>query len=141
MGSFLYIGWHVNFLSLSVAVEGKMLLNISLSLLISETPEVFTTSTDLTPGTPNHFVHYLDYSTLFYPVTKINFDLIATYLITLKVYNNNHGGGKTTLINNEGIKPGSYSVAFNGNNLSNGIYIYVHKTYKFTALNKMTLLK
>jgi len=89
---------------------------------------------------PDKFNLCQNYPNPFNPSTKINFCLIETDLVTLKVYDI-LGKEIVTLINNEERKPGSYTVDFNGNSLSSGIYIYVIKTTEFTKARKMTLQK
>ncbi len=45
-----------------------------------------------------------------------------------------------TLVN-EDKTPGNYEVKFDGNNLSSGIYFYIIKAGKFSAIRKMNLIK
>jgi len=85
-----------------------------------ETPEVFTTLEFLIPSKPNNFEPNTVYLNSFNPTKKINFDLIETDFVKLKVYNI-LGKEITTLINNEEMNPGSYTVVFNENGSSSGI--------------------
>ncbi len=99
----------------------------------------FTDVKEIKNNIPSEFHLFQNYPNPFNPSTKINFDIPNTSFVTLKVYDIT-GKEIKTLINEE-MRPGSYSADFNGNGLSSGIYIYVLKTPKCLAANKMTLLK
>ncbi|PID59212.1 MAG: hypothetical protein CR986_06965 [Ignavibacteriae bacterium] len=59
--------------------------------------------------------------------------------VTLKVYD--VLGKEVVTLVNEFQKPGAYSVKFDADKLSSGIYYYQLKTYSFIATKKMLLLK
>jgi len=46
----------------------------------------------------------------------------------------------TTLVHGT-FDPGKYSISFNGENLSSGIYFYKLETLQFTDVRKMILVK
>jgi len=100
----------------------------------------FTDVKEITGDIPGKFSLSQNFPNPFNPVTTINFGLIETDFVTIKVYDL-LGNEVIIFINNEERKPGSYSVDFNGNSLSSGIYIYIFKTSKYTDVKKMTLLK
>ena len=75
----------------------------------------------------------------FNPTTKITYALPKEGLVTIKVYDV-LGNEVAELIN--GVKPeGFYEAEFNADNLPSGIYIYRMQAGKFTAVNKMILMR
>jgi len=122
LGTSLNIVWHGIYSLSQWRWKGKMLVNAFFLLLpfSYETPEVFTTLEFLIPSKPNNFEPNTVYLNSFNPTKKINFDLIETDFVKLKVYNI-LGKEITTLINNEEMNPGSYTVVFNENGSSSGI--------------------
>jgi hypothetical protein len=75
----------------------------------------------------------------FNPATKINFALPKSGLVTLKVYN--LIGQEVAALVNEVKNAGTYSVDFNGSNLSSGIYFYKISVNDFNEVKKMMLIK
>ncbi len=90
-------------------------------------------------GIPVEFSLSQNYPNPFNPSTKINFDIPANSLVTLKVYDV-IGNEVMTLVNGQ-KEAGSYTVNFNASNLSSGIYIYKIQAGDFSAIKKMTLIK
>ncbi|MDR3625539.1 MAG: T9SS type A sorting domain-containing protein [Ignavibacteriaceae bacterium] len=88
---------------------------------------------------PKKYYLSQNYPNPFNPSTKIDFNIPKSSHVTMKVYDI-LGKEITTLINKE-MKPGSYTVDFNGNNLSSGVYIYVLKTIDYSEVKKMILLR
>ena len=87
----------------------------------------------------NTFFLSQNYPNPFNPITNIEYRLPNREFVTLKIYDV-LGNEVATLVNEE--KPaGSYSVEFNGNKLSSGIYFYRLKAGNFTQNRKMILLK
>ena len=87
-----------------------------------------------------------NYPNPFNPNTTISFTLKNSGSVTLTVYNT-LGQEIKTLIDQD-LGSGSYSVAFNGTNLSSGVYIYSIKVIdggsggmQFQAIRKMVLMK
>jgi hypothetical protein len=80
-----------------------------------------------------------NYPNPFNPVTNISFVIGHLSFVTLKVYNA-LGSEVETLVNEE--KPGgSYTVKFDGSNLSSGVYFYKLTSGNFNATKKLILLK
>jgi hypothetical protein len=69
----------------------------------------------------------------------INYSLPKSGLVTIKVYDI-LGKEIATLINEE-KSAGNYSVQFNGNSLSSGIYFYRMQAGSFVQTKKLVLLK
>ncbi len=64
---------------------------------------------------------------------------MASLQVSLKIYD--VMGREIAVLVNEQKSPGSYSVAFNGDNLPSGIYFYTLISNGFAETKKMTLLK
>jgi hypothetical protein len=90
-------------------------------------------------GLPTSFSLSQNYPNPFNPTTTINFSIVKSGLVTLKVYDL-LGREVSTLINEE-VKTGNYSVKFDGSKLASGVYVYVLKTADFTSSKKMLLVK
>jgi hypothetical protein len=80
-----------------------------------------------------------NYPNPFNPVTKINFALPKSGLVTLKIYD--ILGKEVALLLNETRNAGTYSFEFNASNLSSGIYFYKLESNGFTDIKKMMLVK
>ena len=80
-----------------------------------------------------------NYPNPFNPVTNISFHLNADVQASLKVYDVT-GKAIMTLFNKR-LDAGDHTVAFDGNNLTSGIYFYTLKTDNFSTSNKMLLVK
>lgn len=80
----------------------------------------------------------------FNPVTKINFTLPKSENVSLKIYDV-LGNEIASLINNERLVKGQYSIDFNaygyGRKLSSGVYYYTLLTDNFADTKKMILIK
>ena len=88
---------------------------------------------------PDKYKLSQNYPNPFNPSTKIKFDLPNIVDVKLTVYDI-LGREVVRLIDSE-LKPGIYEVAFDGSNLSSGIYFYSLSTKDFTQTKKMLLIK
>lgn len=88
---------------------------------------------------PVQFALYQNYPNPFNPTTNITYSLPFDGIITVKIYDV-LGSEIITLINDH-QKAGIYTLPFNGNNLSSGIYICKMTGINFIASIKMTLIK
>ena len=88
---------------------------------------------------PDRFELEQNYPNPFNPITKIEFSLKAGGDVTLKVYD---GLGRIveTLVD-QNLNAGRYSVTFNGNGLSSGIYFYKLLSEAGESVRKMLLVK
>lgn len=82
---------------------------------------------------------FQNYPNPFNPYTTIKFSVPNASLISLKIYDI-LGREITTLVNEE-KHAGNYTVNFDGNNLSSGIYFYRIKAGSFIQAKKMILTK
>ncbi len=89
--------------------------------------------------TPRSFSLFQNYPNPFNPSTKINYELQNTNFVTLKVYDLN--GKEITTIINKIQNAGSYTVEFNAEGLSSGIYFYTLNSGKFSETKRMVLIK
>jgi photosystem II stability/assembly factor-like uncharacterized protein len=80
-----------------------------------------------------------NYPNPFNPTTKISFNLPMSGLTTLAIYD--ISGREVVQLVNEVKTAGSYSVKFNGSNLSSGVYYYSLSAGSFTETKKMILIK
>jgi hypothetical protein len=90
-------------------------------------------------GNIDDYKLYQNYPNPFNPVTKISFKINTAGFVTLKVYN--LVGQVVGDLVNENRDPGTYSVIFNGNQLTTGIYLYKLQINGFTTVKRMTLIK
>jgi hypothetical protein len=75
----------------------------------------------------------------FNPTTNIQYSLPKASTVRLKVYDI-LGRLVQTLVNSE-QNPGNYSVTFNAENFSSGVYFYQLQAGGFTETKKLMLLK
>ncbi|MDD5360804.1 MAG: M28 family peptidase [Ignavibacteria bacterium] len=80
-----------------------------------------------------------NYPNPFNPVTKINFALPKSGLVTLKVYD--ILGKEVAALLREVRQAGYYTVDFNGSDLSSGVYYYRLEAGEFADVKKMILIK
>jgi len=80
-----------------------------------------------------------NYPNPFNPATKINYQIKNNGFVSLKVFN--MLGKEVASLVNVNQKAGSYSIDFNGENLSSGIYFYRLNAGEFTETKRMMLIK
>jgi len=88
---------------------------------------------------PDRFNLYQNYPNPFNPVTNIKFDLPKDVNVTVRIYD--MLGREVLLIADGFYKAGTYSINFDGSNLSTGTYFYRIKAGDFTDTKKMVLVK
>ena len=89
---------------------------------------------------PTDFSLSQNYPNPFNPTTQIAFSIPKTGNYTLKVFNI-LGKEIETLVNNEQISAGKYSVTFNARNLASGTYVYRLTGNNVNLSQKMLLVK
>ena len=91
------------------------------------------------PGpTPNTY-NLTNYPNPFNPSTTINCSIPANSKVKLMVYNTL--GKEVAILVNEEKSPGSYTVNFDGSELSSGVYLYTLTTGTQVITQKMLLIK
>ncbi len=95
--------------------------------------------TPISSQIPNTYSLSQNYPNPFNPVTKINFSIPKTGLVTIKIYDV-LGKEVKTLVND--IKnPGTYIVDFDGSSFASGTYFYRLESNGFVSTKKMMLIK
>ncbi|MCE1166360.1 MAG: T9SS type A sorting domain-containing protein [Bacteroidetes bacterium] len=89
--------------------------------------------------TPSKYAISQNYPNPFNPVTKINYALPKSGLVTMKVYD--ILGKEVATLVNEVKNAGYYSVEFNASTLASGMYFYRIETNGFNEVRKMMLIK
>lgn len=98
-----------------------------------------TTDVEKVEMNPDRFELLQNYPNPFNPSTTIRFSIPEKGNVSLKIYDI-LGKEITTLVN--GVKTkGSYSIQFNGSNISSGVYIYSLRAENVVKNKKMVLLK
>ncbi len=87
----------------------------------------------------DNFTLNQNYPNPFNPSTNINFTIPTTGIVKLTVFNSL--GKEVSKLVNDLMEPGSYSVQFNAQNLSSGIYYYTLQIGNNTITKKMNLIK
>ena len=88
---------------------------------------------------PNSFALSQNYPNPFNPSTKIQFSIPEATNVNLTIYD--QLGKKVKELLNKNFSAGKYSVDFNANNLSSGVYYYRIIAGNFVQSNKMILIK
>lgn len=91
---------------------------------------------------PTEFVVEQNYPNPFNPVTHINYSLPvgqANYHVVIKVYD--MLGRLVRVLVDDNQQPGTYTVVFNANDLTSGIYFYTVQAGTFSVTKKMILLR
>ena len=95
--------------------------------------------TQLNSELSDNFKLYQNYPNPFNPNTKINYSLVKTSDVILKVFDNL--GKEVSILVNQRQNPGTYEVDFLAYNLSSGIYYYKMESGDFSDVKKMILLR
>ncbi len=102
-----------------------------------------TTGVEPVNNAPQSFNLEQNYPNPFNPTTSIQYAISSRQFVTLKVYD--ILGNEVAVLVDEQKEAGSYSVTFNAENLSSGIYIYklsaIGGTDTFVSTKKMILIK
>lgn len=93
----------------------------------------------ITSAAPVNYSLSQNFPNPFNPETKINFNIVRAGAVKLSVYN--LAGEEVSSLVNESLNAGSYSVSFNGLNLSSGVYFYRLQAEGYSEIKKMTLVK
>ncbi len=88
---------------------------------------------------PSGFALEQNYPNPFNPTTTVNYSIGKTGLVSLKIYNSM--GQEVANLVNEVKGAGSYSITWDAQNLSSGMYFYRLSTAGQTITRQMTLIK
>lgn len=89
--------------------------------------------------TPEDFTLHQNYPNPFNPVTTINYNLKTAGQVSLIIYD--ISGKEVALIVNEWQSPGFYSVKFNADNISGGVYFYELQSGNVSQTKKLVVIK
>lgn len=101
--------------------------------------EYFNLDGEVEVGVPAKFDLSQNYPNPFNPVTKINYDLPVSLLVSLKIYD--MLGKEVTSIVNEYKEAGYYTVSFDASRLTSGVYFYRLIAGNNSAVKKLVVLK
>jgi photosystem II stability/assembly factor-like uncharacterized protein len=92
---------------------------------------------------PDRFSLKQNYPNPFNPSTKIKFEIPSgqSHAFDVQIIIHDMLGKEVALLVNEELKPGSYSVTFDGSNYASGVYYYTIYAGSFTDTKKMLLIK
>ena len=90
-------------------------------------------------NTPSKLALYQNYPNPFNPSTVIKFTIQKQSNVKLTVYD--VLGREVTILINDNLKPGTYSVTYTTQSLSSGIYFYEIKAGTLRDVKKMTFIK
>jgi hypothetical protein len=88
---------------------------------------------------PSDYVLYNNYPNPFNPSTTINFSVLSSEFVTLKVFD--VLGNEVAVLVDEEKPAGIYEVKFDAIGLSSGIYFYKLQAGSFVETKKMILMK
>jgi hypothetical protein len=126
-------------------VNHKILIDLMRNNYIEGLPSFSTKSKYLNEGgtkqnlIPDSYSLSQNYPNPFNPVTKINFAIPKAGMVTIKLYD--ILGREVSRLVNEFKAAGEYTIDFNADRLSSGVYFYRMETSGFSDIKKMMLLK
>ena len=97
------------------------------------------TGIELEEGVQNEFALSQNYPNPFNPTTRIEYSVVNSSNVTLKVYD--ILGREVMTLVNKMQSPGSYEVEMDASKLSSGIYFYRLSAGDYTSIKKMVLMK
>lgn len=115
--------------------DGDIYANIRSFINPDSVVAIHSISTDI----PTGFKLFQNYPNPFNPNTKINYELINSKFVSLKVYD--VLGNEVETLVSEKQNAGSYSVTFDAASKPSGIYFYKLVTDDFSETKKMVLVK
>lgn len=106
---------------------------------ISTTSLDFSSELTTANTTPYRYSLHQNYPNPFNPSTTISFELAAGNNVKLAIYD--MLGRESSVLVNQYLSAGSYTINFTNSNLASGIYFYRLTAGSFTDIKKMTLVK
>ena len=97
------------------------------------------TSITTASGIPSEFRLHNNFPNPFNPSTTIKFDLPASDFVSLKIFD--VSGREISSLINSNLSAGYYSVVFDANGYSSGIYFYRLQTKNYSETRRMVLIK
>ncbi len=131
--------------SILIDSNGRKWIGTNGGLAVFKEGGVVSINADKTDNAPSQFTLFQNYPNPFNPTTNIQYSVVTTQYVSLKVYDV-LGNEVATLVNEE-KQPGSYQVSFNtqqttnNRQLSSGVYFYQLRASNFVQTRKMIVLK
>lgn len=138
IGTYTFAGTSNENVKISDAGTGSNVYVVADAIRLVSYDSVFV-SVDETISTPVNFNLSQNYPNPFNPSTTINYSIADQQFVNLSIYN--IVGEKVKELVNQEQNTGNYSVNFNAEGLSSGVYFYTLRTGNFVTTKKMTLLK
>jgi hypothetical protein len=113
--------------------------NYTGSLFASEQEIVLHSNVKDNQTIPHHFNLLQNYPNPFNPITTISYELPKSAFVTLSIYDIN-GRLVETLIDKQ-KNAGYYSIIWNAENVSSGIYFYRIEANEFSSIKKCVMVK
>lgn len=113
----------------AVGTNGTILKYTKTNTIISESEKEF----------PESFRLFQNYPNPFNPMTRINFTILQSGNVSLKVFD--PGGREVEELINNFLQPGEYNASFDGKEFSSGIYFCSLTVNDYSQTIKMMLLK
>jgi hypothetical protein len=126
---------------LSLAVSGTNLIAgiHGRGIWMRQMSDMITSVTTSSATLPVVFSVEQNYPNPFNPTTNIEFSIVNRQFTSMKVYD--VLGREVTTLVNEAKEPGTYTVQFDGSNLTSGVYFYRLQAGDFVATKRLILLK
>ncbi len=118
----------------SIVADGIYIDNIKLTGYNAVTTGIISGN-----ESPSKFSLYQNYPNPFNPNTQINYTIASGGQVTLKIFD--ILGKEVATLVNEKQNPGSYSLNFDGSNLSSGLYYYRLESGNYSDTRKMILIR
>ena len=128
-----------NFDALNDSSSAKNLLENTVEYLLTDEGPISALNNAFETKLPRRFELQQNYPNPFNPKTHIRYQIPEKSRVKIAVYN--ALGQKIAVLVDKDKPAGSYSVTFNGNALSSGLYIVKMQAGKFVQMQKMILLK
>ncbi len=128
----------------SLLEDGKYIVADAVMIMINRklSPDVIVSveeETEITINYPKQYLLEQNYPNPFNPSTSIVYSVPSNEYVSLKVFD--VLGNEVAVLVNEQQGAGKYSVEFNANNLTSGVYFYSINVGNFRQVKKMMLLK
>lgn len=125
------------FISDTLSITTKA--GITDTMNVSLQPETSSTVQQNSALMPATFAVNQNFPNPFNPATTISFSLTTENVTSLRIYD--ALGKEVAELFNKNLTPGTYSIRFNAEQLSTGIYYYTVRSGQFTSTKRMALIK
>lgn len=146
------INWYFELTNVAHGIVSTSFINENTGWVCGSVGSILKTTTggsvigiqNISESIPELFFLHQNYPNPFNPVTKIKFDIPSVgqrHAFDTKILIYDLLGREITTLVNEQLKPGSYSVDWDGTGFASGVYFYSLITNDFTKTKRMVLIK